>query len=87
MTKQYTVGPAYIGNDEVTKYIDGETISYEVMPYWETDDYCNSLEGDGYSRAYDLNELLEELVSAKERYELAQKMYNEAIPYRLIKSD
>ena len=87
MIKQYTISPAYTGNDKVTKYVDGKIIGYEVMSYWETDGYCNALEDEGYSRAYDLDELLEELISAKEAYELAQRRYDEAIPYRLIKDD
>ena len=69
MIKQYTVSVAYTGNDEVTKYIDGKPIDYKIMPYWETYGYCNALEDEGYSRAYDLDELLEELISAKEAYE------------------
>lgn len=85
MIKQYTVSVAYTDNDKVTKYIDGKPIDYKIMSYWETSGYCNALEDEGYSRAYDLDELLEELISAKEAYELAQKRYNEAVPFRLIK--
>ena len=85
MIKQYTVSVAYTDNDKVTKYIDGEPINYKIMSYLETDGYCNALENEGYSRAYDLDELLEELISAKEAYELAQKRYDEAVPFRLIK--
>ena len=85
MIKQYTVSVAYTDNDKVTKYIDGKPIDYKIMSYWEINGYCNALEDEGYSRAYDLDELLEELISAKEAYELAQKRYNEAVPFRLIK--
>ena len=85
MIKQYTVSVVYTDNDKVTKYIDGKPIDYKIMSYWETNGYCNALEDEGYSRAYDLDELLEELISAKEAYELAQKRYNEAVPFRLIK--
>ena len=85
MIKQYTVSVAYTDNDKVTKYIDGEPINYKIMSYWETDGYCHALENEGYNRAYDLDELLEELISAKEAYELAQKRYDEAVPFRLIK--
>ena len=85
MIKQYTVSVAYTGNDKVTKYIDGEPINYKIMSYWETDGYCHALENEGYSRAYDLDELLEELINAKEAYELAQRRYDEAFPFRLIK--
>ena len=87
MIKQYTVSVAYTGNDKVTKYIDGEPINYKIMSYWETDGYCHALENEGYNRAYDLDELLEELIDAKEAYELAQRRYNKAIPYKLIKAD
>lgn len=87
MIKQYTVSVAYTGNDKVTKYIDGEPINYKIMSYWETDGYCHALENEGYNRAYDLDELLEELINAKEAYELAQRRYNKAIPYKLIKAD
>ena len=85
MIKQYTIGVAYAGNDEVTKYIDGKPIDYKIMPYWETDGYCNALKDEGNSRAYDLDKLLEELISAQEAYKLAQKRYDEAVPFRLIK--
>ena len=85
MIKQYTVSVAYTDNDKVTKYINGKPIDYKIMSYWETDGYCNALEDEGYIRAYDIDELLEELISAKEAYELAQKRYDEAIPFRLIK--
>lgn len=85
MIKQYTVSVAYTDNDKVTKYINGKPIDYKIMSYWETDGYCNALKDEGYSRAYDLDELLEELISAKEAYELAQKRYDEAVPFRLIK--
>ena len=87
MIKQYTVSVVYTDNDKVTKYIDGEPINYKIMSYWETDGYCHALENEGYSRAYDLDELLEELIDAKEAYELAQRRYNKAIPYKLIKAD
>lgn len=87
MIKQYTVSVAYTGNNKVTKYIDGEPINYKIMSYWETDGYCHALENEGYNRAYDLDELLEELINAKEAYELAQRRYNKAIPYKLIKAD
>ena len=85
MIKQYTVSVVYTDNDKVTKYIDGKPIDYKIMSYWETNGYCNALEDEGYIRAYDIDELLEELISAKEAYELAQKRYDEAIPFRLIK--
>ena len=85
MIKQYTVSVAYTDNDKVTKYINGKPIDYKIMSYWETDGYCNALEDEGYIRAYDIDELLEELISAKEAYELAQKRYDEAVPFRLIK--
>ena len=85
MIKQYTVSVAYTDNDKVTKYINGKPIDYKIMSYWETDGYCNALKDEGYSRAYDLDELLEELISAKEAYQLAQKRYDEAVPFRLIK--
>lgn len=85
MIKQYTVSVAYTDNDKVTKYINGKPIDYKIMSYWETDGYCNALKDEGYSRAYALDELLEELISAKEAYELAQKRYDEAVPFRLIK--
>ena len=85
MIKQYTVSVAYTDNDKVTKYINGKPIDYKIMSYYETDGYCNALEDEGYIRAYDIDELLEELISAKEAYELAQKRYDEAIPFRLIK--
>lgn len=87
MIKQYTVSVAYTDNNKVTKYIDGEPINYKIMSYWETDGYCHALENEGYNRAYDLDELLEELINAKEAYELAQRRYNKAIPYKLIKAD
>ena len=87
MIKQYTVSVAYTDNDKVTKYIDGEPINYKIMSYWETDGYCHALENEGYNRAYDLDELLEELINANEAYELAQRRYNKAIPYKLIKAD
>ena len=85
MIKQYTVSVAYTDNDKVTKYINGKPIDYKIMSYQETDGYCNALEDEGDIRAYDIDELLEELISAKEAYELAQKRYDEAIPFRLIK--
>ena len=85
MIKQYTVSVAYTDNNKVTKYINGKPIDYKIMSYWETDGYCNALEDEGYIRAYDIDELLEELISAKEAYELAQKRYDEAVPFRLIK--
>ena len=87
MIQQHTVRVASTDNDKVTKYIDGEPINYKIMSYRETDGYCNALEDEGYSRAYDLDELLEELINAKEAYEHAQRRYNKAIPYKLIKAD
>ena len=87
MIKQYTVQPAYTGNDKVTTYIDGISTGYSIMSYWETQGYCNHLEEDGYTKAYDLDELLEEIISAKEAYELAQRRYDEAVPYRLVKPE
>lgn len=40
-----------------------------------------------WSQTSEFDDLLEELISAKEAYELAQRRYDEAIPYRLIKDD
>ena len=83
--KQYVISLAYIGNDEVTRYIDGKKIDYAIMPYWETEGYCRALETEGYVRAYDLDVLLEDVINTREAYELAQKLYDEAVPHALIK--
>ena len=85
MTKQYTVEPAYTGNDKVTKYVDGKKISYEVMSYWETEGYCDALESEGYTKAYDLDKLRENVEKAKDELRWAKQAYDEAVPFALIK--
>jgi hypothetical protein len=85
MVKQYVISPAYTGNDSVYIYEDGIKKNHRVMSYWETAGFCNALELDGYTRAYDLDQLKNELETAKEAYEIAKKNYEDAIPFALIK--
>ena len=85
MIKQYTITHAYTDNDKVTTYVDGVSTGYTIMSYWETAGYCSRLEEEGFSKAYDLDELLEEVVNAKEAYERAQRIYDEAVPFALVK--
>lgn len=87
MIKQYVISPAYTDNSKVTIYENGVKGSYTIMSDWEVDGYCRRLEEEGYTKAYDLDELMEKLISAKQAYELAQKIYDEAVPYRLIKKE
>lgn len=83
--KQYAIYPAYTDNSRVDTYIDGDRTGCTIVSCWELPGYCKRLEQEGYTKAYDLDELLEEVVSAKEAYEAAQKAYDEAVPHRLIK--
>lgn len=83
--KQYVIYPAYTDNSRVDTYVDGTRTGCTIVPYWELSGYCKRLEQEGYTKAYDLDELLEEVVSAKEAYEAAQKAYDDAVPHRLIK--
>lgn len=85
--KQYTISPAYIGNDKVTRYIDGENVGYKIMSYWESHGYCKALEDEGYTKAYDLDELHKRIEEAEEELRQAQQAYKDAIPFALFKTD
>ena len=87
MIKQYTISPAYTDNDKVTKYVDGKIIGYEIMSYWEVDGYCNALESEGYIKAYDLDELRKKMEEAEEELRWAKQVYEDAIPFALVKSN
>ena len=76
MIKQYVVQQAYVKNDKVSKYIDGKLESSSVMFYWQTEEYCKSLEEQGYSKAYDVVELRAEIEVMKQEYEDALEFYN-----------
>lgn len=52
--KQYTVVEAYVGNDAVTVYEDGNIVDHVVMTYQESYNYCQRLEAKGYERAFDI---------------------------------
>lgn len=85
--KQYTVSPAYTGNDKITTYTDGKHEGYSIVSYWETQGYCERLEEEGYTKAYDLDKLLKKMEEAKEEYEMAKRWYKEALPFALVKSE
>jgi hypothetical protein len=85
MIKQYVIRHAYAGNDAIDIYEDGIKVNYRVMAYWETECFCNILKSEGYTQAYDLDELKKELDDAKEKYETAKQTYEEALPFALIK--
>lgn len=84
MIKQYVVQQAYTDNDKVSKYIDGKLENYSIMSYWQTEGYCNALEEQGYSKAYDLAELREEIKVAKQEYEDALEFYNKVKEKALV---
>ena len=84
MIKQYVVSPSYTDNYKVTKYVDGKILYYEIMSYWEVDGYCNALEGEGYTKAYDLDKLRKDMEEAENRLR-AKETYENAIPFALMK--
>lgn len=73
--KQYTVEPAYEGNDKVNIFENGEYKYCEIMSYWETEGYCNRLESEGYVKAYNLEDYKKAMDEAKEAYENACELY------------
>lgn len=85
MIKQYVVDSAYSGNDKVETYIDGISTGYSIMSYWTTEGYCNRLEEDGFTKAYDLDKLREDVEKAEEKLRWAKEAYDAALPYALIK--
>lgn len=87
MTKQYVVSPSYTDNYKVTKYVDGKVLYYEIMSYWEVDGYCNALESEGYTKAYDLDELREKMEKAEEKLRWAKQEYESAVPFALMKAE
>ena len=84
MIKQYVVQQAYTDNDKVSKYIDGKLENYSIRSYWQTEGYCKALEEQGYSKAYDLAELREEIKVAKQEYEDALEFYNKVKEKALV---
>lgn len=85
MVKQYTIEPAYSRNDKITTYVDGVNNGYTIMSEWETPGYCERLEEEGFTRAYDLDKLREKVIEAKEAYELAQRILADASKSPLLK--
>ena len=57
------------------------------MSYWETDGYCARLREEGFSRAYDLDDLMKRVKETREEYESALQEYNYSIPNALVKPD
>lgn len=87
MIKQYTVEYVYPSNSAINTYVDGKLHGYKIMFDWEVEGYCCRLKEEGFTRAYDLDELYQELLDAKENYEQAKTRYEEAKPYALIKEE
>lgn len=87
MIKQYTVSPAYSDNDKVETYIDGVSNGYTIISCWETQGYCRRLEEEGYTKAYDLDELREDVKKAEDALRWANEAYYNAVPYALIKKE
>lgn len=87
MIKQYVVSPSYADNYKVTKYVDGKILYYEIMSYWEVDGYCKALEGEGYTKAYDLDELRKKMEEAEDEFRWAKQAYEDAIPFALVKTN
>lgn len=85
--KQYVVSPSYTDNYRVTKYTNGKVINYEIMSYWEVEGYCNALESEGYTKAYDLDELRKKMEEAEEKLQWAKQAYEDAIPFALVKAN
>lgn len=85
MIKQYTVDVAYTGNSHIKKYIDGKLVSEFIVSDYNLGGYQDALEDDGFERAYDVDEALEEVDEAYERYQDALKWYDFAKQHALIK--
>ena len=85
MKKQYIIEDAYTDNEKVTTFINGKQESYDVMSYWEVEGYCRRLESDGYSKAYDVEKIKEELEKAKENVNYFEQQYEIAKLNALIK--
>lgn len=85
--KQYVVSPSYTDNYKVSKYANGKILNYEIMSYWEVEGYCNALESEGYTKAYDIDELRKKMEEAEEKLQWAKQAYEDAIPFALIKAD
>ena len=81
--KQYTVVEAYVGNDAVTVYEDGNIVDHVVMTYQESYNYCQRLEAKGYERAFDIELYEQLLLEAKEAYENAREIYEYALDHPL----
>ena len=64
---QYTVEFAYLDNYVVTRYANGERIGSRILAYCELDGYTEYLEDQGYTKAYDVEKVMEEYFEALEQ--------------------
>lgn len=88
MIKQFVVRPAFDDNETVTTYIDGVSEGFPVTSSrTEIDKYCGRLQEQGYTEAFDLDEMRKEMEILKEAYDLSKRLYDEAIPFALVKPD
>jgi len=76
---------AYTDNEKVTTLINGKLESYDVMSYLEIEGYCRRLESDGYSKAYDVEKIKEELEKARVDIKYLEQQYEIAKLNALIK--
>lgn len=80
---QFTIEEAYSGNTTIKKYKDGTLIDEDIASDWALSGYINSLENEGYERAYDVNTYRIAFEDAKEAERIARERYIEALTHPL----
>ena len=86
MRKQYTVEPAYAGNQHVTLYRDGKPIDSDIVADYNLSGYLQSIENRGYEHAFDEDYYMRRLRVAEEHLREAQADLEMAQKHPLMKA-
>lgn len=73
--KQYTVEDAYSRNDKITTYENGVPKGYIILSDWETPGYEARLQEEGYTKAYNREELAKKVMELEEELKFWKDFY------------
>lgn len=75
MKKQYTTSVAYTSNTKIRCYHDGKLYSTTILSDWEVQGYCERLEEEGYTEAFNREEILKKISDIEEDLKFWKEHY------------